>query len=278
MEGPPAAPKPGGGRGGGRGRGARAAAEKGEAAGGGKGRGARAEGGRREGARREDGEASADAALVPQGVAAGRYSVVGLVAFSGQPRPAFLESLVRVPLPTVPLPDIPAFPNPSPRPAAPTTAAAPAAALRASACAANDSAVPLETALSALALDGERQVADASVHRPAAARADGAGAQPPREGHRERGRAEAAAKHDMEGSMEAYQDVDAKIMYIFLPYPEPEVGTVDAGDSYYSLEQQTFRWECQVASSPCVYLYICMYICMYVYMYVSRNDACQPSI
>ena len=123
-------------------------ADKGEAAGGGKGRGGRGDGVRRDaGGRRAGGESSAEAAPVPEGVAAGKYSVVALVAFSGQPRPAFLEGLARVPLPRVglPLPDIPAFPNPrtkvknqSPRPAESPADTPPAAALCATDCADDD--------------------------------------------------------------------------------------------------------------------------------------------
>ena len=118
--------------------------DKGEAASGGKGRGGR--GDRRDaGGRRGGGESSGEAAPVPEG--AGKYIVVGLVAFSGQPRPAFLEGLVQVPLPiiTLPLPDIPAFPNPrtkvqnpSLRPAESPANTPPAAALCATDCADDD--------------------------------------------------------------------------------------------------------------------------------------------
>ena len=50
--------------------------------------------------------------------------------------------------------------------------------------------------------------------------------------------------------------MDAKILYIFLPHPEPEVGTVTpAGvkkkDIYYSL-----------------HIYTYMYVCMYLYTYI----------
>jgi len=123
-------------------------ADKGEAAGGGKGRGGRGDGVRRDaGGRRAGRDSSAEAVPVPEGVAAGKYSVVGLVAFSGQPRPAFLEGLVRVPLPRVvlPLPDIPAFPNPrtkvqnpSPRLAGSPADTPPAAVLSVSDCADED--------------------------------------------------------------------------------------------------------------------------------------------
>lgn len=46
--------------------------------------------------------------------------------------------------------------------------------------------------------------------------------------------------------IEAFQDNDNHVIYLFLRYPEPELGMAGHEETYYNLEQQTFHWECQV--------------------------------
>lgn len=170
-------------------------------------------GGRREGGKREEAEG-----ILPQGMVGGKYNVVGLVALSGQERPAFLEHCTRVPLSHVNLPAIPAFPNPQPR----TTSA-------------DDDSLTLASSLSALALtDTSAQGADQLGFAEAVVNAHHVAQRPAVE------------------VMEAYQDVETKIIYLFLPYPEAEIGAVATDESYYSLEQHMFRWECQVHVCLCV--------------------------
>jgi hypothetical protein len=50
--------------------------------------------------------------------------------------------------------------------------------------------------------------------------------------------------------------VEAKVLYIFLPHPEPEVGTVTPAKKkiYYSLHMYTY------ITYACIYIYIHTYI------------------
>jgi len=220
-----------GGRGGGRGRNARLPkpSDSGQSDGG-KGRG-RGDGGN-----------------IPQGSAGGKYNVVGLVAFSGQNRPAFLENCARVPLPAVPLHAIPAFPNPLPRPAA-------AAVAGTTSGTDTDRSSHLSASFSALSLTADT-VLDGDC-----AKASSVGDKGSQLQDSEKIAAlpsDTTIRRNNEG-IQAYQDMDSNVIYLFLPYPEPELGVVSAEDSYYSLEQQMFRWESQVfLSEPrreCLQLY-----------------------
>jgi len=207
---------------------------------------ARGEEGRREGGRRGDGEAGSDGVL-PQGMVGGKYNVIGLVALSGQERPAFLTAGTRVPLTHVSLPAIPAFPNPLPRATAPSTPAAAAAHVLTSTALQDDSSSH-SSICAALAVTGSSPKGGGSA---AASVSTAAG---------EHSGAQWAAVE----VMEAYQDVEAKVLYLFLPYPT-EIGAVTTDESYYRLEQNVFHWECQVQYMwPCVCMsvFVCTSVCV----------------
>jgi hypothetical protein len=239
-----AAGKSGGaGRTGGRGRGrvpkVESSGREGDGSGGrarGRGDGGRKEGGRRAETETRDSETG--------GFTSGKYHVVGLVSLNGQERLAFLEHCLRIPLAQVLLPAIPAFPDP----ASCDTASREFLGV-ASKRAARDSARPaadidpiaLSSSLSALALTGESHNPTdvlSSAACPSSSEAPTA--------------SETAVTNvdlQMEGveiGLEAYQDEDAHIIYLFLPYPDAELGAMPSNASYYSQEQKSFRWECQV--------------------------------
>ena len=147
------------------------------------------------------------------GASGAQYSVVGLVAYSGQGRPAFLEYCNQIPLAHVPW----------------------------AALALTTFADPSATSSSAAQNGGASKSADGPivpVHVSGATilRDDA-----------ENDAMHAQGEDCAAGCIEAFEDADARVIYLFLRFPEAELSVVNCKEaSYFSLEQQMLYWECHL--------------------------------
>ena len=184
---------------------------------------------RRDGGRRPKAEANAGDTKT---WTRARYSVVGLVAYSGQGRPAFLQGLCRLPLACLPVHAIPDFAQIATRKFGAEVAAHDATATAQPQSRADRGCAPDPSAPSGA--DGDA-VVEPSVDQRRCSPDNPVGVA--------RRVDEVARSAD---GIEAFQDSDSHVIYLFLRYPEPELGIVSYEGAYYSLEQQIFHWECQL--------------------------------